>query len=83
MYASPSQVGRDNVHTALSLIGYEKEIENAMKFVFGGTFICKEMNAAKKVCFDPNVMKRTVTLGGDSFDPSGTLTGGKHLSLLQ
>ena len=48
-----------------------------MKFVFGSAFVCKDMNIAKKVTFDPNVMKKSVTLSGDSFDPAGTLTGGQ------
>ena len=32
-----------------------------------------------QVAFDPNVKTRTVTLEGDVFDPSGTLSGGKHI----
>ncbi|KAK3089416.1 hypothetical protein FSP39_003470 [Pinctada imbricata] len=69
-------VGRDNVHTALSLIGYERDLQAAMEFVFGSAFVCKDMNSAKKVTFDERVMKKSVTLEGDSFDPAGTLTGG-------
>ena len=34
------------------------------------------MDSAKKVTFDPTVRARSVTLAGDVFDPSGTLTGG-------
>lgn len=37
------------MHTALSLVGYEKEIEGAMKFVFGSSFVCNAMDDAKKV----------------------------------
>ncbi|XP_072023463.1 LOW QUALITY PROTEIN: structural maintenance of chromosomes protein 2-like [Amphiura filiformis] len=74
--AAERLVGKENVHTALSLVGYEKDIESAMKFVFGGAFVCNKMEHAKKVTFDPNVRTRTVTLTGDTFDPSGTLTGG-------
>ena len=70
------QVGRGNVHTALSLIGYEGHLQNAMEFVFGSSFVCKDMTTAKKVTFNERVQKRSVTLGGDSFDPAGTLTGG-------
>ena len=65
------------MHTALSLIGYESNLQAAMEFVFGSSFVCKDMNTAKKVTFDERVQKRSVTLGGDSFDPAGTLTGGK------
>ncbi|XP_053388241.1 structural maintenance of chromosomes protein 2-like [Mercenaria mercenaria] len=69
-------VGKDNVHTALSLIGFDRNLQAAMEFVFGSTFVCTDMNNAKKVTFDDRVQKRSVTLGGDSFDPAGTLTGG-------
>lgn len=34
------------------------------------------MDNAKKVAFDKRIMTRTVTLGGDVFDPHGTLSGG-------
>eukprot|EP00112_Aurelia_sp_Birch-Aquarium-sp1_P013858 Seg2963.2 transcript_id=Seg2963.2/GoldUCD/mRNA.D3Y31 product="Structural maintenance of chromosomes protein 2" protein_id=Seg2963.2/GoldUCD/D3Y31 len=69
-------VGNNNVHTALSLVGYEKEIEGAMKFVFGSSFVCNAMDDAKKVTFDPEIKAKSVTLEGDVFDPAGTLTGG-------
>lgn len=72
------QVGKDNARTALSLIDYDGNLQSAMEFVFGSTFVCTDMNAAKKVTFDERVQKRSVTLGGDSFDPAGTLTGGKY-----
>ncbi|XP_033121328.1 structural maintenance of chromosomes protein 2-like [Anneissia japonica] len=71
-------VGKDNVHFALSLIGYEKNVEAAMKFVFGSNFICNKMEHAKSVTFDPKIKTRTVTLAGDTFDPSGTLNGGSR-----
>ncbi|KAL4236668.1 Structural maintenance of chromosomes protein 2 [Mactra antiquata] len=71
-----SLVGKDNVHTALSLIGYDRELEAAMQYVFGSSFVCNDMNSAKKVTFDERVQKKCVSLGGDSFDPAGTLTGG-------
>jgi structural maintenance of chromosome 2 len=71
------QVGKDNVHTALSLIGFDNNLKAAMEFVFGSTFVCTDMNVAKKVTFDDRIQKRSVTLGGDSFDPAGTLTGGE------
>jgi structural maintenance of chromosome 2 len=39
------------------------------------------MNTAKKVTFDDRIMKKSVTLEGDSFDPAGTLTGGRKIRL--
>lgn len=69
-------VGKENVHTALSLVGYESELRKAMEYVFGTTLVCDTLDNAKKVAFDKGVSTKTVTLGGDVFDPQGTLTGG-------
>lgn len=73
-------MGEDNVHTALSLVGYESELRKAMEYVFGTTLVCDTLDNAKKVAFDKGVSTKTVTLGGDVFDPQGTLTGGERLS---
>ena len=35
------------------------------------------MCCGSQVTFDKSVLTRTVTLAGDVFDPSGTLTGGE------
>ncbi|XP_029470590.1 structural maintenance of chromosomes protein 2 [Rhinatrema bivittatum] len=69
-------VGSSNVHIALSLVGYESELQKAMEYVFGTTLVCDNMDNAKKVTFDKRIMTKTVTLGGDTFDPQGTLSGG-------
>ncbi|XP_007951938.2 structural maintenance of chromosomes protein 2 [Orycteropus afer afer] len=69
-------VGPNNVHVALSLVDYKPELQKAMEFVFGTTFVCDNMDNAKKVAFDKRIMTRTVTLEGDVFDPHGTLSGG-------
>lgn len=61
---------------AMSLVGYDAEIERAVEHVFGSTIICSSMDVAKAVTFDPAVRCRTVTTDGDSFDPRGTLEGG-------
>uniref|UniRef100_A0A665SZZ2 SMC hinge domain-containing protein n=1 Tax=Echeneis naucrates TaxID=173247 RepID=A0A665SZZ2_ECHNA len=74
--AAKSLVGDDNVHTALSLVGYESDLRKAMEYVFGSTLVCDTLDNAKKVAFDKQVMTKTVTLGGDIFDPQGTLSGG-------
>jgi len=70
------QVGKENVRTALSLVGYKAELQPAMEYVFGNSFVCKDMDAAKRVTFEERINKKSVTLDGDSFDPAGTLTGG-------
>jgi structural maintenance of chromosome 2 len=71
-------VGSDNVSTAISLVEFDKEVDPAMKFVFGNTFICQDSASAKKITFNPEIRTRSVTLEGDLFDPAGTLTGGSR-----
>lgn len=43
------QVGKDKVRTALTLVGFKGDLEMAMKFVFGSTLVCDQMEQAKKV----------------------------------
>ncbi|KAG0657548.1 Structural maintenance of chromosomes protein 2 [Maudiozyma exigua] len=67
-----------SVDLALNLIGYEEDVSSAMKFIFGGSLICKDAETAKKVTFNPNVRTRSITLEGDVYDPEGTLSGGSR-----
>lgn len=64
------------MHQALSLVGYPQEVANAMLYVFSDTLICADADSAKKVTFSSEVGVRSVTLEGDMYDPSGSLTGG-------
>lgn len=68
--------GNNQVFPALALIDYEPELEPVMKFIFGGTFVCTDMNVAKKVTYHRGIMHRSVTLDGDTLDPEGSLSGG-------
>lgn len=65
---------------ALSLVGYDIEVEKAMHFVFANTLICPDADAANLVTFNKEVRMRSVTLDGDVYDPSGTLSGGSSKS---
>ncbi|KAI9839311.1 MAG: hypothetical protein M1819_003306 [Sarea resinae] len=64
------------VDLALTLIGYDDEVSAAMDYVFGSTLVCEDAETAKRVTFDPAVRMKSVTLEGDVYDPSGTLSGG-------
>ncbi|KIW05842.1 uncharacterized protein PV09_03046 [Verruconis gallopava] len=70
------KIAPGKVDLALSLIGYEDEVNAAMEYVFGSTFICDDPATAKSVTFNPSVRMKSVTLDGDVYDPSGTLSGG-------
>ncbi|KAL1922238.1 uncharacterized protein VTP21DRAFT_9777 [Calcarisporiella thermophila] len=65
---------------ALHLIGYDKEVEAAMEFVFGNVLICRDASTAKQLTFNKEVRMKSVTLDGDVYDPSGTLQGGSRPS---
>mmetsp|Transcript_75704 Transcript_75704/g.180896 ORF Transcript_75704/g.180896 Transcript_75704/m.180896 type:complete len:1202 (-) Transcript_75704:118-3723(-) len=63
-------------HVAMEIIGCEKQVMNAMKYVFGPFIVCDTSETAKHITFHPNVRVKTVTKEGDLYDPSGTITGG-------
>ncbi|KAJ8772139.1 hypothetical protein K2173_027316 [Erythroxylum novogranatense] len=71
-------VGKGNAEVALSLVGYDEELKGAIEYVFGSTFICKSVDAAKEVAFNREIRTPSVTLEGDVFQPSGLLTGGSR-----
>jgi len=70
------KIAPGKVDLALSLIGYDDEVTAAMEYVFGSTLVCEDAETAKRVTFDPAVRMKSVTLEGDVYDPSGTLSGG-------
>ncbi|KAL1879357.1 hypothetical protein VTK73DRAFT_7088 [Phialemonium thermophilum] len=74
--ATAQQIAPGKVDLALSLVGYDEDVSAAMEYVFGNTLICSDADTAKRVTFDPNVRMRSITLEGDAYDPSGTLSGG-------
>lgn len=72
-------VGKENCHTAISLVSFDDEqLLPAMNYVFGGSFVCRNLEEARKVTFHQNIKRKTVTLDGDVVDPQGTLTGGSR-----
>lgn len=74
--ATAQKIAPGKVDLALSLVGYDEEVSAAMEYVFGNTLVCADSDTAKKVTFDPSVRMRSITLEGDAYDPSGTLSGG-------
>ncbi|KAJ3060802.1 Structural maintenance of chromosomes protein 2 [Podochytrium sp. JEL0797] len=75
---SAKEIAPGKVELALNLLQFEADLLNAMKFVFGNTLICQDTHSAKQVTFAPSVRMRSVTLDGDIYDPTGTLTGGSR-----
>ncbi|OVA02199.1 RecF/RecN/SMC [Macleaya cordata] len=77
-HAAVRLVGDGNAELALSLVGYDEEVKTAMAYVFGSTFVCRTVDAAKEVAFSRETHTPSVTLEGDIFQPSGLLTGGSR-----
>ncbi|PJF17989.1 Smc2 sister chromatid cohesion [Paramicrosporidium saccamoebae] len=78
--ALADQVTKGQAKVGLSLIGYEKDVSEAMQYVFGGTFICDNKESAALMAFDRRFGHRAVTVDGDVYEPSGTLSGGSSPS---
>lgn len=64
------------MRTALSLVRYPENVAKAIEFVFSETLICDTPDIAKRVTFADAVKVRSVTMAGDVYDPSGSLSGG-------
>lgn len=47
-----------------------------MAYVFGDVLICDDAETAKAVTFHSQINLRSVTVNGDVYDPSGTISGG-------
>ena len=68
---------RGVIGLAADFVEYSKEIEKAIRYVFGETVIVENFDAARTLGIGTF---RMVTLEGDIFEKSGTITGGadKH-----
>ncbi|KAL6754645.1 structural maintenance of chromosomes protein 2 [Haematococcus lacustris] len=75
-----AKMSQGKARPALELVGYAGNVEAAIKYAFGGAFVCQDAGAAKKLAFSREVGMRCVTLEGDDFNPSGLLTGGSRSS---
>ncbi|WIA36580.1 hypothetical protein OEZ86_007870 [Tetradesmus obliquus] len=76
--SAAAQMGGGKAQPALQLVGYAPEVEAAVKYAFGTTFVCQDTGTAKKLAFSREVNSRCITLEGDDFNPSGLLTGGSR-----
>jgi structural maintenance of chromosome 2 len=62
------------VYPAIELLTFDEEVRGAIEYVFGSSFVVDNAEVANKICDSTHT--RTVTLEGDSYDPSGTISGG-------
>jgi structural maintenance of chromosome 2 len=64
---------------AIELVGFDEEVQTAMEYVFGSSIVVDGAKAANQIC--DATKTRTVTLDGDVYDPSGTISGGSRNNL--
>lgn len=64
---------------AIELVGFDEEVRAAMEYVFGSSIVVDGSKAANQIC--DSTKTRTVTLEGDVYDPSGTISGGSKDNL--
>lgn len=69
-------VGKENAIPAIDLIEYEKSVEPAMIYMFGSSFVCKDLETAKTVTYHKDIRTQSYTLDGDLMNPDGSLSGG-------
>ncbi|KAL3940261.1 MAG: hypothetical protein SGARI_001047, partial [Bacillariaceae sp.] len=68
-----------NAWPAIELVGFDEEVRAAMEYVFGASIVVDNGKAANVIC--DTTKTRTVTLDGDVYDPSGTISGGSKSNL--
>jgi structural maintenance of chromosome 2 len=71
-----NKVSNGQAALALDLVDCDDDVRRAMEYVFGNTLICPDPETAKAVTFNDKIRMKSVTLEGDVYDPSGTLSGG-------
>ncbi|CAI5759037.1 unnamed protein product [Candida verbasci] len=72
------QITPDKADVAINFIQYDHDLQPAMQYIFGNTFVCNDPDTAKAVTFDPSIRARSITLEGDVYDPEGNLSGGSR-----
>ncbi|SBT82348.1 structural maintenance of chromosomes protein 2, putative [Plasmodium ovale] len=77
---------KNDIMYFLDIMEYDKNLEKLVRYLFNGTIICSNVDMCKKITY--NVNKKlsfpTITLEGDKFDTSGSMSGGsnKNVNLL-
>jgi structural maintenance of chromosome 2 len=76
---SVNNISKGGAVLALDLIEYNKDVEPAMKFVFGNVLVCNTSQIAEEIAFG-KIKIKCVNLEGDVYDPNGILSGGANFS---
>ncbi|SCP03297.1 structural maintenance of chromosomes protein 2, putative [Plasmodium malariae] len=67
----------------LDIMEYDKKLEKLIKYLFNGTLICSNVDICKKITYNTNrkLSYPTITLEGDKFDTSGSMSGGSNKNI--
>ncbi|CXJ14883.1 chromosome segregation protein, putative [Plasmodium berghei] len=67
----------------LDIMDYDKRFEKLVKYLFNGTIICSNVELCKKITYNSNkkCSYPTITLEGDKFDTSGSMSGGSNKNI--
>ncbi len=68
----------NDAELAINLVKFDKKYEDALSYVFGSTFIVKDIETARKIGIGK---ARMVTLDGDLLEQSGAMIGGYRKQL--
>lgn len=77
--ASMAKQHNTTAQPAIELVGFDEEVRNAIEHVFGSTLVVDGTKIANAIC--DATKTKTVTLDGDVYDPSGTISGGSKDNL--
>lgn len=70
----------------MDIIDYEEKLEKLVRYLFNGTCICANVELCKKITYhnDKSMSFPTISLDGDKFDTSGSMSGGstKNMNFL-
>ncbi|SOV17392.1 chromosome segregation protein, putative [Plasmodium gaboni] len=74
---------KNDVIYFLDIMEYDKNLEKIIQYLFNGTLICSNVELCKKITYNPNkkLSYTTITLEGDKFDTSGSMSGGSNKNI--
>eukprot|EP00917_Polyrhabdina_sp_WS-2016_P028581 GHVP01060928.1.p1 GENE.GHVP01060928.1~~GHVP01060928.1.p1 ORF type:complete len:812 (-),score=229.04 GHVP01060928.1:1808-4243(-) len=59
----------------------DQSYNSAFKYVFGSTVLCKKKEVAEQIAKEPKIRLPAITIQGDSYNPSGSISGGSKAGL--
>ncbi|ANQ10203.1 Structural maintenance of chromosomes protein [Plasmodium coatneyi] len=82
-YVGVDSKDKKDVIYFLDIMEYNNKLEKLIRYLFNGTIICSNVDYCKKITYNPNKKMSfpTITLEGDKFDTSGSMSGGSNKNI--